>query len=130
VTRQVESAHPAAIYNASATWCAPTKTQCQSWGPPAKLGAVFGFRWGDEPYLARVWHGQDWVDVLIVSFCQCGGTHNAIDLSPSAFADLVEPGREPDDYSSLSLGRIDVLVEVPVQGARVTAPPTSIEGSE
>jgi hypothetical protein len=102
-----------AIYNASATWCAPTKTQCQSWGGNSKLGAVFGFRWGDEPYLVRVWHGQDYVDVTVVSFCQCRGTHNAIDLSPSAFEEL----------APLSRGRIDVLVEVSV-GPAVTLPPT------
>jgi hypothetical protein len=106
---------PAAIYNASATWCAPTPTQCQSWGGDAKLGAVFGFRFGDEPYLARVWHGQDYVDVLILSHCACRGTHNAIDLSPSAFRVL----------APLSRGRIDVLVEVPV-GPGVTLPPTSV----
>lgn len=43
-----------ALYSATATWCAPTPTQCHGWGGDARLGAVFGFRWGDMPWWARV----------------------------------------------------------------------------
>jgi hypothetical protein len=103
-----------ALYSASATWCAPTPTQCQSWGGDAQLGAVFGFRWGDEPYRVRVWRGDRSVDVLVVSHCACGGTHNAIDLSPAAFRVL----------APLSRGRVDVAVEDLRGMPGVTLPPT------
>lgn len=91
-----------ALYSASATWCAPTPTQCGGWGGNARLGAVFTFRFGDEPWWARVWRGERFVDVLVVSHCACRGTDAAIDLSPAAFAAL----------APLSRGRIAVAVEV------------------
>jgi hypothetical protein len=103
-----------ALYSASATWCAPTPTQCQSWGGDAKLGAVFGFRFGDEPYRVRVSRGDRSVDVLVVSHCACGGTHNAIDLSPAAFRVL----------APLSRGRVEVAVEDLRGMPGVTLPPT------
>jgi hypothetical protein len=90
------------IYSASATWCAPTPTQCQGWGGNARLAAVNSFRYGDEPYWVRLWRGDIYVDVTVVSFCACRGTLHAIDLSPSAFKVL----------APLSRGRIDVAVEV------------------
>lgn len=89
-------------YRASATWCAPTPTQCQDWGGNAKLGAVYGFRFGDRPYPVRVSRGGNAVVVTVVSHCACRGTDAAIDLSPSAFVEL----------APLSRGRIDVTVEV------------------
>lgn len=91
-----------ALFSASATWCAPTPTQCQSWAPPARLAAVNAFRFGDAPWWARVWRGSTFVDVLVVSYCACGGTDGAIDLSPAAFTRL----------APLSRGRIDVEIEV------------------
>ena len=91
-----------AIYSASATWCAPTATQCQSWGPPARLAAVNSFRFGDAPYWVRVERGSASVLALVVSYCACGGIDGAIDLSPSAFSVL----------APLSRGRVQVTVEV------------------
>jgi hypothetical protein len=91
-----------ALYSASATWCAPTPTHCQSWGGNARFGAVHGFRFGDAPWWARVWRGALFADVLVVSYCACRGTDAAIDLSPAAF-DLLAP---------LSRGRIAVAIEV------------------
>jgi hypothetical protein len=100
--RAEDGAVGTALYTASATWCAPTPTQCQGWGGNARLGAVNSFRFGDEPYPVRVWRGDIYVDVTVVSFCGCRGTLHAIDLSPAAFEVL----------APLSAGRIDVSVEV------------------
>ena len=92
-----------ALYSASATWCAPTPTQCQGWAPPARLAAVNGFRFGDAPYWIRVWRGDRFADALVVSFCRCQDTDAAVDLSVAAWTQL-----EPD----LGIGRIAVAVEV------------------
>ena len=73
-----------------ASWYAPTARQCQSWGPPAKLGAVSSFAWGDTPYTARVCRQDDssrCVEVAVVSFCECPDDV-VIDLSPAAFVQL------------------------------------------
>lgn len=91
-----------APYSASATWCAPTLTQCQSWGGDARLAAVNSFRWGDAPWWVRVTRGSASVLVLVVSHCQCQGRDDRIDLSPDAFSALAD----------LSLGRVQVSVEV------------------
>ena len=103
-----------AIEGGLAAWCAPTLTQCQSWGPPAKLGAVSSFTWGDVPYRVRVCR-QDGdgacVAVAVVSFCECAGDR-VIDLSPAAFAEL----------APLSRGLVAVTVER--GGPSVTLPPT------
>jgi hypothetical protein len=93
-----------AIWSGSATWCAPTKTQCGGWGGDAHLGAVHSFRFGDMPYSVRVCRGSCTV-VLVVSHCACGGSDAAIDLSPAAFAELAE----------LSRGRITISVEGPLE---------------
>jgi hypothetical protein len=93
-----------ARYSATATWCAPTPTQCTRWGGNAKLAAVHSFRFGDEPYLVKVERGNRSVTVLVVSYCACRGTDRAIDLSPFAFRQL----------APLSRGRIDVVMEWPV----------------
>jgi hypothetical protein len=98
-----EGAVGTALYSASATWCAPTPTQCQNWGGNARLAAVNSFRFGDEPYPVRVWRGDIYVDVTVVSFCGCHGELGYIDLSPAAFR-ILEP--------NLDVGRIDVAVEV------------------
>jgi len=125
-----EDGAASSIYTASATWCAPTKTQCQSWGGNAKVAAVNGFRFGDDPYWVRVARGSRHVDVLVNSFCACSGRHDRIDLSPAAFRVL----------SPLSRGRIDVTVETIPESpgdaqmreevrsdALYTLPPTSTE---
>ena len=89
-----------AVFQASATWCAPTASgQCRGWGGSALLAALPTFRYGDPSYRVRVWFGERHVDVTVVSICDCG-----IDLSPTAFARL----------APLSRGRIDVEVEGPV----------------
>lgn len=90
-----------ALYWATATWCAPTATQCQGWGGGAKLAAVHSFLWGDEPYTVRVWRDTAHVDVRVVSYCECGGSDFAIDLSPAAFRVL----------AALDRGRVDVAIE-------------------
>jgi hypothetical protein len=92
-----------ARYSASATWCAPTKSQCTRWGGNAKLAAVHSFRFGDEPFLARVTRGSASVTVLVVSYCACRNSEHAIDLSPAAFKVL----------APLSRGRVAVVVEWP-----------------
>lgn len=92
---------PAALWSATATWCKPTSTQCQGWGGDARLAAVYGFRYGDEPYWVRVWRGDAHVDVRVVSHCGCDGSYSAIDLSAAAFAVL----------APLSRGRIAVAIE-------------------
>lgn len=93
-----------------ATWCAPTPTQCQSWGGDAHLGAVPSFRWGDPEYLARVCHDGHCTVVRVVSYCGCPG-NRIIDLSPAAFREL----------APLSRGVI------PVTLSRVEAPATDTE---
>jgi hypothetical protein len=107
-----------ALYSASATWCAPTPTQCQGWGGDAKLAAVNTFRYGDEPYWVRVWRGAKHVDVRVVSFCECGGSPFAIDLSVSAFVVL----------APLERGRVDVTIEDLRGVAGVPLPQTDTGG--
>ena len=92
-----------AVFQASATWCAPTPTICKRWGGDAKLAALPGF--SGKSYTVRVIYGERSVLVSVVSTCGCG-----IDLSPAAFREL----------APLSRGRIPVLVEGPI-----TLPPTS-----
>lgn len=87
-----------ALYSASATWCAPTPTQCRRWGGNALLAALPTYQ--GVPYRIRVWRGSKHVDVTVVSVCGCG-----IDLSPAAFGEL----------APLSRGRIAVEVEGEVQ---------------
>lgn len=108
---------PPTPYRASASWCAPTATQCQSWGPPAKLAAVHSFRYGDRPYWVRIWRGSAFVDVKVVSFCQCNGREDAIDLSPFAFEKL----------APLSRGRVWVIV-TDLAAANEPLPATDSEG--
>ena len=86
-----------AVFPASATWCAPTPTQCGRWGGDALLAALPTYT--GTPYRVRVWRGSRHVDVTVVSVCGCG-----IDLSPHAFEQL----------APLSRGRVDVLVEGPL----------------
>jgi hypothetical protein len=88
------------IYSASATWCAPTATQCQGWGGKATLAAVHSFRYGDRPYWVEVEYRGKVSPVLVVSHCACHDSHGYIDLSPYAFEKL----------APLSRGRIDVTV--------------------
>lgn len=106
-----------------ATWCAPTPTQCQSWGGDARLGAMPSFRWGDAPFAARVCtDGTACTTVTVVSFCACGDRHGiptVIDLSPAAM-EAIEP-----DYRRLGIVR--VTVEFPA-GPRLTLPPTDTGG--
>lgn len=71
------------------------------------------FRGGDAPYGVRVSYRGRHTDVMVLSYCGCGGSDAAIDLSPSAFAELAE----------LSRGRIDVIVEGPID-----LPRTDTEG--
>ncbi len=103
-----------------ATYCAPTPKRCQSWGPPALLGAVQSFSFGDDPYVVTVCRqsGAPCVAVTVVSHCACGDRHGqptVIDLSPAAFARL----------APLSRGVIDVVLTV--GGPKVTLPPTDTE---
>jgi rare lipoprotein A (peptidoglycan hydrolase) len=86
------------------------------------VAAVPWFRYGMDPIWASICTFPGMarcVSVLISDACQCYvGTprERLIDLSRTAFAQLADP----------SVGVIRVTLEVPVQGARVTAPPTSV----
>lgn len=74
-----------------ASWCAPTRRQCQNWGGDALLGAVQSFRSGDKPYWVRVKYRDREVIVRVVSYCACGsrrGIATLIDLSPAAMKAL------------------------------------------
>lgn len=122
---------------ATATWCAPTATRCTGWGGDAKLGAVNGFRFGDDPYWLRISRGSRHVDVLVVSFCACGGTDAAIDLSRSAFAVLapLSRGRIAVTLEAIPEGPDDAAMRAEVRGddlyrPQVTTPPTDSERSE
>lgn len=92
-----------ALFQTTATWCAPTPKLCHGWGGNARLAALPGF--SGKPYTVLVSYGSRRVLVSVVSVCWCG-----IDLSPSAFREL----------APLSKGRIVVLVEGPI-----TLPATS-----
>ncbi len=91
-----------ALFQTTATWCAPTPKRCHGWGGNARLAALPGF--SGKPYTVLVSYGSRRVLVSVVSVCWCG-----IDLSPSAFRVL----------APLAKGRIVVLVEGPI-----TLPPT------
>lgn len=110
-----------ALLGGWATYCAPTPRYCQGWAPPALLGAMPGFSYGDKPFLARVCtNGIRCVVVTVVSFCGCGdrsGIPTVIDLSPAAF----------DRLASRSRGVVRVTVEYPVDRPSVTLPPTDLE---
>lgn len=87
-----------AVFQASATWCAPTPTKCRRWGGTARLAALPTY--AGIPYVVRVAYRDRSVDVIVVSWCSgCG-----IDLSPYAFSRL----------APLARGRIDVEVEGPI----------------
>lgn len=103
-----QSAIGTALFQASATWCAPTPRQCLRWGGTALLAALPTYT--GTPYVVRVTYGRRSVDVLVVSICGCG-----IDLSPYAFEKL----------APLSRGRIAVEVEGPVP----PLPATSTKGT-
>lgn len=99
-----------------ASWCAPTPTRCQAWGGSAHLGAMPGFRFGDEPYRVRVatLDGRRSTIVTVVSYCGCPGAR-VIDLSPAAFAELAPQ----------SIGLVAVTVEVLVDS--VDVPPLATD---
>ena len=72
----------------------------QDGAPYALYAAVYGWRWGDEPYQLRVCRRDDpaqrCVIVTVVDFCSCSRQRpgrRAIDLAPAAFAQLAPLGR-------------------------------------
>src|SRR5437762_3185298 len=86
-----------ALFQTTATWCAPTATLCHGWGGRVQLAALPGY--DGHPYDVLVTYGSRSVIVKVVSTCGCG-----IDLSPYAFQQL----------APLSKGRIIVTVEGPI----------------
>jgi len=67
----------------------------QDGAPYALYAAVYGWRWGDEPYQLRICRRDDpaqrCVIVTVVDFCSCSRQRpgrRAIDLAPAAFERL------------------------------------------
>jgi len=105
-----------ALVGGWATYCDPTPTRCQSWAPPALLGAVPWFRDGDAPFGVQVCvdDGARCVAVQVVSFCACGdrdGIPTVIDLSRAAFEQLAPASR----------GVVFVTIEWPVDELPMTS---------
>jgi len=72
----------------------------QDGAPYALYAAVYGWRWGDQPYQLRVCRRDDpaqrCVIVTVVDWCSCSRQRpgwRAIDLAPAAFARLAPLGR-------------------------------------